>query len=439
MANVAEVIFRGTDETSSVAKRVGTNIKQTSQEMKGLGMAFSQASTLANQFGNVGMAGVVTQLGNAASTISMFTKEMAKSKAGIVALGAAVAAGSAAIGGSIGDWLWGGDEAARTGRIAALEIQLKSVNESLALTNKVAAAEALVNQEMDHRLSVLGQIKSLSGGDRAIIEGDIDHSREAQLDDIRTRQEEKETEAGMKLALRQQEYGAQAITIENEFAGQKIAVRMWESEQRRQIDDMELVSEEAKGSAKVALAKVTAAKIGEINQRSKDAEAARWKGQLNAFASYTGGIASGLGQLASVTATMGKKYFRVTQALRYGEAVMSTAAGIARAYAEYPWPYSSIVAAITGAAGLAQVAAISSAKGPQAHGGLDYVPQEATYKLSRGEMVLDPGTSDMVRNNALGGGGSTHVTVQIDGETLFRAMGRASRDGRLNISARGVV
>ena len=54
-------------------------------------------------------------------------------------------------------------------------------------------------------------------------------------------------------------------------------------------------------------------------------------------------------------------------------------------------------------------------------------------------MVLDPGTSDMVRNNALGGGGSTHVTVQIDGDTLFRAMGRASRDGRLNISARGVV
>ena len=59
MANVAEVIFKGTDQTSPVAKRVASNLKQTSQEMKGLGMAFSQASTIANQFGNTAIAGVM--------------------------------------------------------------------------------------------------------------------------------------------------------------------------------------------------------------------------------------------------------------------------------------------------------------------------------------------------------------------------------------------
>jgi len=45
----------------------------------------------------------------------------------------------------------------------------------------------------------------------------------------------------------------------------------------------------------------------------------------------------------------------------------------------------------------------------------------------------------MVRQNAIGGGGAQSVHVYLDGDTLFRAMGRASRDGRLNISARGVV
>jgi len=439
MANVAEVIFKGTDQTSPVAKTVARNLKQTSVEMKGLGMAFSQASTLANQFGSAALSGVIGQLDSAVMSMSMMTKEVMKSKAGFIALAAAVTAGGYAIGNSIRQYIPFFNEPDK------LEAAAKTLREAGAVANQRLSLRDPKRGALDAtRTATQQRIDDLKAG------GGMTPEKEElilQLEQFRTEtaakgiedRENLETEAGMKLALRQQEYGAQAITIENEFAGQKIAVRMWESEQRRQIDDMELVSEEAKGSAKVALAKVTAAKIGEINQRSKDAEAARWKGQLNAFASYTGGIASGLGQLASVTATMGKKYFRVTQALRYGEAVMSTAAGIARAYAEYPWPYSSIVAAITGAAGLAQVAAISSAKGPQAHGGLDYVPQEATYKLSRGEMVLDPGTSDMVRQNAIGGGASTHVTVQIDGDTLFRAMGRASRDGRLNISARGVV
>ena len=439
MANVAEVIFRGTDQTSAVAKTIARNVKQTSSEMKGLGMAFSQASTLANQFGNTALAGVVGQLDNAVMSMSMMTKEVMKSKAGFVALAAAVTAGGYAIGNSIRQYIPFFNEpdkleaAAKTMREAA-EVS----NQRLALRDPKRAQENALQSSTQQRINELRAGGGLTPEKENLIFQLEQFKTEALQKGIEDR-EELENQAGMKLALRQQEYAIQAITAENEFAGQKMAVRSWEAEQRRQIDDMELVSESAKNTAKVELAKATAAKINEINQRAKDAEIARWKSQLNAFASYTGGVASGLGQLASVTATMGKKYFRVTQALRYGEAIMSTAAGIARAYAEYPWPYSTIVAAIVGASGLAQVAAIASAKGPQAHAGLDYVPQEATYKLSRGEMVLDPGTSDMVRNNALGGGGTTSVSVYLDGDTLFRAMGRASRDGRLNISARGVV
>jgi hypothetical protein len=42
------------------------------------------------------------------------------------------------------------------------------------------------------------------------------------------------------------------------------------------------------------------------------------------------------------------------------------------------------------ATGAIQVAKIISEPMPQAHGGLEYVPQDATYKLSKGERVLAP-------------------------------------------------
>lgn len=407
--------------------------------MRGLGQAFGQASTIANQFGNTAIAGVVGQLDNAVMSMSMLTKEVTKSKAGFVALAAAVTAGGYSIGNAIRQYIPFFNEPDKLEAAVKTMKEAASIsNQRLALRDPKRAQEDALKTSTDLRINEIKSGGSLTPEQEELVFQLEQYKTEALAKGIEDR-ENLESEAGMKLALRQQEYGAQAIAIDNEFTGQKILVRMWESEQRRQIDDLELVSDQAKATAKVELAKVTAAKINEINQRAKDAEVARWKAQLNAFSSYTGGIASGLGQLASVTATMGKKYFKVTQALRYGEAIMSTAAGIARAYAEYPWPYSTIVAAIVGASGLAQVAAISSAKGPQAHGGLDYVPQEATYKLSRGEMVLDPGTSEAVRQNALGGGGATTVQVYIDGDELFRAIGRASRNGRLEISAKAIA
>lgn len=248
-----------------------------------------------------------------------------------------------------------------------------------------------------------------------------------------------ESEAGMKLALRQQEYGAQAIALQNEFFGQKLQVWQWEAEQRRQIDDLELVSEEAKNNAKVELAKAAAAKIDQINKQSKAAETLRWKDQLRAVAAYASGAGSAMGQLASALEAGSKKQFKTAKALRIGEAIMNTAAGIARCYADYPLWLAIPMSAIVAAAGAVQIGMISKQNGPQAHGGLDYVPQEATYKLSRGEMVLDPGTSEAVRQNALGGGGATSVQVYIDGDELFRAIGRASRNGRLEISAKAIA
>jgi hypothetical protein len=244
----------------------------------------------------------------------------------------------------------------------------------------------------------------------------------------------------MKLALRQQEYGAQAIAIENEFAGQKIAVRMWESEQRRQIDDMELVTEEAKGEAKVELAKLTAARINEVNKRSAAADAATLKNNQALMSNLRLDALRNLASLSGSLAQITKKNFALSKVFSYSQAIINTAVGVTEAL-KLPFPYNLAAAAATGAAGAVQISAIASQKAPQAHAGLDYVPQEATYKLQRGEMVLDPGTSDAVRNAAMGGGGggSYQLNIDVGGESLARILLRMSRDGRLQIASKAVT
>jgi hypothetical protein len=114
--------------------------------------------------------------------------------------------------------------------------------------------------------------------------------------------------------------------------------------------------------------------------------------------------------------------------------------------ADYPWPYSIAVAATVVAAGIANVAQIAASKpGGQAHGGIDFVPdQNSTWRLSRGERVLQPAANqDLTRylreQNDNSGGRSVHLQIVMDGRTLIETIETASRDGRLTIDARSVA
>lgn len=72
--------------------------------------------------------------------------------------------------------------------------------------------------------------------------------------------------------------------------------------------------------------------------------------------------------------------------------------------------------AVPASAGIGSVYGLTaglSAAG-QAHDGLDYVPREGSYILDKGEMVLDKGTSDSVRNAAAGGGGGVYVSMPVN-------------------------
>jgi hypothetical protein len=172
-----------------------------------------------------------------------------------------------------------------------------------------------------------------------------------------------------------------------------------------------------------------------IREEAKE-RAKNWNTVLTAAGSV-------FGSLATITGTFGKKAFALTQALRYAEAVVNTAAGVARALAEYAWPYSIIVGVAVAAAGAAQIATIASSKPPQAHGGLDYVPANQTFLLEQGERVVQRNQNarltDFLDNWSGGGGGSGGSEIYLDGIKLGRALKRMSENGQLQISARSIV
>ena len=69
------------------------------------------------------------------------------------------------------------------------------------------------------------------------------------------------------------------------------------------------------------------------------------------------------------------------------------------------------------ARGAAEISSISKVSYTgQAHGGIDNVPSDSTFLLKKGEMVLDPGTSEEVRQAAKGGGqgGAVSLVVNIN-------------------------
>jgi len=121
---------------------------------------------------------------------------------------------------------------------------------------------------------------------------------------------------------------------------------------------------------------------------------------LNQTNYYAGIAAVGADTFQGITGHMIKMYgaqskqakiaFVAYKAFMVAQTIMNTAAAVVAQLAN-PTPYVGIaLAAMAAATGAIQVAKIISEPMPQAHGGLEYVPQDATYKLSKGERVLAP-------------------------------------------------
>jgi len=103
------------------------------------------------------------------------------------------------------------------------------------------------------------------------------------------------------------------------------------------------------------------------------------------------GIAEGAVAAFGAQSTAAKAAFIISKAAAVGEATLRAGVAVMNAYSSGD-PYTApLRAAIAVAFGIAQVAKVASTPMPQAHGGLDYVPENnKTYVLSKGERVLKP-------------------------------------------------
>ena len=127
-------------------------------------------------------------------------------------------------------------------------------------------------------------------------------------------------------------------------------------------------------------------------------------------------LKGGADTLASVSQT-NKSVFELHKGLALASAAVSLPSSVLQSFENgggYPW--GLIPAGLMLVRGLSEIQAISgSSYTGQAHAGTDRVAQDQTALLKQGEMVLDPGTSEAVRQQVTGGGnGGGGVSVVIE-------------------------
>jgi hypothetical protein len=127
-----------------------------------------------------------------------------------------------------------------------------------------------------------------------------------------------------------------------------------------------------------------------------------------------------------------KVMFAASKAYSVAQAILSIQTGIARAAEEkFPMNLMAMAQVVSATSGI-----ISTIKGTQmkgmAHSGIDYIPQEGTWLLDKGERVLSPRqNADLTQFMQKGGGGfSGNIIINNNGEPVT---GTASMDNEGNI------
>lgn len=124
------------------------------------------------------------------------------------------------------------------------------------------------------------------------------------------------------------------------------------------------------------------------------------------------------GQMMEQAATRSKKAFELNKKMKIAEAIMNTFAAVNATMAVWPFPMNMIFGGMALAQGMMNVAMIKQQKWQgQAHDGIDYVPNEGTWNLAKGERVmgaaLNKDMTDFLAANKDGNFGQSGVTVHV--------------------------
>lgn len=448
MPNVVEIQIKGNDQSKAVLDRASTNTKRLSNDMKALGGTVGQVGNAFSIFGNQQVAGALNSIDSAILSTRGFTKDLNSSKIAIAGLGIAALTAGYQVGEFIRQFIpfFNDDIIANRLRDATDRIN-EVMGQRLTVRDPERGGDAAFEATINKRIAGI-KMESMAEREKSELIFQLEMLKNETLEknaSDRAAKEQKEFDDG---TARYNEFYDGLFLKLSELSNAELAqfqqaemIQMGRLEKAREFYQQGIIDEQQfHAFSQVAFdtyekEKTRIAKEqSDIRQKKLEEER---KKNLLAVSNYISAAGSIFGSLATIAETQGKKAFKFTQALRYVEAIVNTAAGVARALAEYPWPYSLAVAATVAAVGAAQIATIASQKPPQAHAGASYIPEESTYLLSKGERVLAPRENEDFTNFMRQGGGGNGY--DIDGRKLGTELFNMSRDGRLKIDGRCIV
>lgn len=212
--------------------------------------------------------------------------------------------------------------------------------------------------------------------------------------------------------------------------------RIRAEEQARRAAEMARQDEE-RAAAEAAFDAIDQARAERRLQQEQDIASARIAlGQASfGFISDLSSAMSGRSEKSA------RRWFAVSKAAAYGVAVVNALAAGSRAFADYPFPLSIVMAALAGASALTQAAGIKSTSA-SFYRGLsrpDYQPEEYQATMHREERILNARTRDLISDEAvqqLNAGQSPGMSsvsyVILDGKDISASVqADESRSGRL--------
>lgn len=484
----ADITIKGTDQSAGAVNSARENLKrlrqekiQLNNETKVLNSTFNSFGSLVSSIGGGLLGGMVQQIESVVINTRKMEAGLKSSTTALLGIAAAGAAAGVALGSAIGDVIESKAEEKLKDQIKLKEIIQTAQMETLAIVNKEAAAQQAINNSIDARAQQLLRMKNISTGEFIKAADALNKLREtnrvaqvAQADQEIARRRSESNEIYMQAEklvkefddkMRAMKLDADLRAIDKQIEVEQQARQMreqsarvdFEVEQQRQAESMQ-------GFFQMVQARQELWNNSLLNMRDatyRFAAAAAFAisdGIGNAVANIATGAQSaseafkefGRSLIAMLVKTAVQLVVNSVLAVALQGAISAAATAMAAVVASaWAAPAALVSLATFGSNAAPATAALVStvgvaqglALGGKFHSGMDYVPAEGSYLLSRGERIIQPTANEALTEFLEGGGGGgqmINITLNLDGAPLYRAMGRASRDGRLNISAKAV-